>query len=57
VNWKLLGVACLAFVMLANPWIDGILSKISYLEEKPTAIFGVRFFLFFVMIVVASFIL
>lgn len=55
INWKLLGVVCLAFILLANPWVDGMLEKISYLEEKPTLTFGVRFLLFAVIVLVANF--
>lgn len=37
----------IAFGLLANPWVDGLLSKIPYLSNG-VAVFGVKMVIFFI---------
>ena len=53
VNWKLLGIAIVLFIMLANPWIDGIFSKIPYCEGGASMI-GIKSILFGILLLLAN---
>jgi len=49
-NWKLIGGTTLAFVILANPWIDSAICKIPYCDSPMTA-FGVKVLLFLLIVI------
>ncbi len=34
-NWKIVGITALLFVVLANPWIDDLICKLPYCNENP----------------------
>lgn len=46
INWKCLAYLIGLFVLLANPWIDGILTKIPYCEDNAFILLGVKILLF-----------
>lgn len=54
-NWKVIGITTLLFVLLANPWMDGLFCKIPYCGENSTVIFGVKTILFMLLIIVLTF--
>ena len=49
IDWKVLGMITGAFVLLANPWIDGLLSKIPYAESDISK-FGIKVLLFAIIV-------
>lgn len=52
IKWKTLGMSALAFAVLANPWIDGFLSKIPYCGSSPSTIFAMKVLIFLIAMVV-----
>jgi hypothetical protein len=53
VNWKLIGIACVIFVFLANPWVDSVLCKVPYCGSG-AALTGMKLLLFAVLMIVLS---
>lgn len=53
VNWKLIGIACVIFVFLANPWVDSVLCKVPYCGNG-AALTGMKLMLFAVLMIVLS---
>lgn len=45
INFKKLGGVVVAFIIVANPWIDGILEKIPY-AQSPISKFGIKTLIF-----------
>lgn len=52
-NWKIIGITIGLFVVLANPWIDGLLSKIPYCGGS-VSILGLKTLLFSILLVVVN---
>ena len=52
-NWKMIGIATLSFVLLANPWIDKIFCKIPHCGS-PAAILGIKTVLFLLVVLALS---
>ena len=48
-NWKLIGMASILFVVLANPWIDSLFCKMPYCGENAAALFGIKTLLFVII--------
>jgi|688.fasta_scaffold05356_19 hypothetical protein len=53
INWKLLGATICAFLLFANPWIDGLLSKIPYCSGT-SSILGIKVLLFSIILVLLN---
>lgn len=56
VNWKVVGVAVVGFVLLANPFIDNALSKIPKMESNINRFFF-KFIFFLTMVILSCFFL
>jgi hypothetical protein len=54
VNWKLIGVACVAFLILANPWVEPLFCKIPYCGTNSSTVLAFKLVLFAIILVVAS---
>ena len=52
-NWKRIGIIVGAFAILANPFIDSILSSIPYLENSILS-FLVKLFIFTIITIIAQ---
>ena len=50
-KWKNVGIIVVAFAILANPWIDGILSKIPYCGSNGITILALKVILFSLIII------
>jgi hypothetical protein len=53
INWKLLGATIGAFLLFANPWIDGMLSKIPYCSGT-ASIIGIKVILFSIILILLN---
>lgn len=54
-NWKLIGISTMLFLILANPWIDKLLCKIPYCEEGSMSLIGIKALLFALLLVIANY--
>lgn len=54
INWKLIGLACVIFVFLANPWVDSLMCKIPYCGSNSISLMGVKLLLFATLLIVSS---
>lgn len=53
INWKLIGATVGAFLLFANPWVDGILSKIPYCSGT-ASIIGIKVILFSIILILLN---
>ena len=54
INWKVVGIATLFFVILANPWIDKIFCKLPYCGENAASLLGIKTLIFFMVLIIIS---
>jgi len=50
---KYAGMVAVLFALVANPWVDGVLTKIPYVEGT-TMVFGTKVLLFFLVMVLMN---
>lgn len=55
IKWKLVGVTILLFILLANPWVDALFTKVPYCGEGGMTVLGVKALLFAILFVLASY--
>jgi hypothetical protein len=49
-QWKTTAIALAIFLVLANPWIDGVLCYTPYCGGNPLTLFGLKALLFFIIL-------
>ena len=54
INWKLIGYSALIFVLLANPWVDGMFEKMPYCSNT-MLILALKVMIFIVAMVSISY--
>ncbi len=52
INWMLMGAIVFTFLVLGNPWIDGLFCKIPYCGDNVYMSFGIKTVLFLVAIAI-----
>lgn len=55
IKWKLVGVVILLFVILANPWVDKLFTKVPYCGEGGMTVLGIKTLLFAILYILASY--
>ena len=53
-NLKMIGLASLLFVALANPWIDNLFCKLPYCGDNALAVMGVKVLIFIIVLVIIN---
>jgi hypothetical protein len=54
INWKLIGLTSLLFVVLANPWIDSLFCKLPYCGDSSMYLLMLKVFIFIIIIITIS---
>lgn len=54
INWKLLGASVLLFILLANPWVDKLFTKVPYCEEGGATVVGIKALLFSIFLILLN---
>src|SRR5436190_24222188 len=55
VNWRATGAVIIAFILLANPWIDNFFKGFSFVGVNQTMIFGCKTVIFALLVLIIAF--
>ena len=54
IDWKFVGICVILFIILANPWIDGIFCKIPYCGENGLMLLFVKALIFAILLILVQ---
>ncbi len=54
IDWKFIGICVILFIILANPWVDGIFCKIPYCGENGLMLLFVKALIFAILLILVQ---
>jgi len=54
IDWKFVGICVILFIILANPWVDGLFCKIPYCGENNLMLLFVKALIFAILLILVQ---